>query len=84
MAFMKEWWELYRKQHKREWNWDTTKYPEKLRPWDQWTWWWLQKKTDFKLEAGYFVDDARWNFVNVYKKSELNGKDIIIFHHTLD
>jgi hypothetical protein len=84
MAFMAEWWRLYHDQANGTWQWDTSKYPEKLRPWDQWTWWWLQNKTDFKLNQGYFVDDARWNFVNTYKYSELNGKDIIIYHHTID
>jgi hypothetical protein len=83
MAFMKEWWELYVKQNNGEWNWDTTKYPDALRPWDQWTYWWLMNKTDFAVKRGYFEDDARWNFVNVYKASETD-KPIIIYHHTID
>lgn len=83
MAFMKEWWELYHKQNAREWNWDTSKYPEALRPWDQWTYWWLMNKTDFAIKRGYFEDDARWNFVNVYHNNETN-KPIIIYHHTID
>lgn len=85
MAFMTEWWELYKKQATGEWQWDRETYPEKLRPWDQWTWWWLQNKTDLKLNHGYFIDDARWNFVNVYHNDEIPpGKDVIIYHHTLD
>lgn len=84
MKFMAEWWRRYLDQDHRKWNWDTNLYPEQLRPWDQWTWWWLQNKTDFKLNHGYFIDDARWNFVNTYKSTEIPpGKDIIIYHHTI-
>lgn len=82
IKFMEEWWKLYQKQISGIWNWDTNLYPEELRPWDQWTYWWLQNKTDFKINRKYFNDDARWNFVNGYKKTETE-KDIIIYHHTV-
>ena len=80
--FMTEWWNLYQKQESREWKWDTALYPEELRNWDQWTFWWLQNKTEYVISREYFPDDARWNFVNGYKYSETN-KDIIIYHHTI-
>lgn len=83
MAFMAEWWRLYQGQQDGSWKWDNTKYPEELRPWDQWSYWWLQNKTDFALDRGYFNEDARWNFVNAYRYDELKGKDIILYHHTI-
>jgi hypothetical protein len=82
MAFMKEWWELYHKQYSGEWKWDTELYPEELRPWDQWTYWWLQNKTDLAIKRDFFEDDARWNFVNAYKDDETD-KPIVIWHHTI-
>ena len=78
---MNEWWELYCKQHSGEWKWDTKLYPEYLRPWDMWTYWWLQNMTKYKIKRNYFSDpDARWNFVYVYKDEELKGKDAVIIH----
>ena len=82
IEFMKQWWDLYQKQHDGTWQWDTTLYPESLRPWDQWSFWWLMNKTEHKLKRDYFKDDARWNFVNTYRKTETD-KDIIVYHHTI-
>lgn len=82
MKFMSQWWKLYQKQVDGSWQWDTSLYPEDLRPWDQWAFWWLMNKTDYKLNREYFKDDARWNFVNTYHKDETD-KDIIVYHHTL-
>lgn len=82
IEFMKQWWELYQKQHTGEWKWDTNLYPEELRPWDQWTYWWLQNKTEYAINRKYFEEDARWNFVNGYLKTEVT-KSIIIYHHTV-
>jgi hypothetical protein len=82
LRFMREWWDLYQKQDSGEWKWDTKIYPEELRPWDQWSYWWLQNKTEFKINSKYFEDDARWNFVNGYRYSETD-KEIIIYHHTV-
>lgn len=82
IKFMKEWWDLYQKQDSGEWKWDTKLYPEELRPWDQWSFWWLQNKTNYKIKIDYFKDDARWNFVNGYRYSETD-KEIIIYHHTV-
>lgn len=80
--FMEQWWELFRKQQSKEWNWDTALYPEELRQWDQWAYWWLQNKTEHSINRKYFDDDARWNFVNGYLKSETT-KPVIIYHHTV-
>jgi hypothetical protein len=82
IEFMKQWWLLYQKQESREWKWDTKLYPEELRAWDQWSYWWLQNKTEYAIKRKYFTDDARWNFVNGYLSSETD-KPIVIYHHTV-
>lgn len=82
ISFMKQWWLLYQKQKSGEWKWDTKLYPEELRTWDQWTYWWLQNKTDWAIPVTYFPDDARWNFINGYRDNETD-KEIIIYHHTI-
>lgn len=85
LTFMQQWWELWQKQKSGEWTWDTDLYPEDLRPWDQWSYWWLQNKTDYRIRRGYFPDpDARWNFVNGYRPDECPKEDIVIYHHTVD
>lgn len=81
IKFMEEWWKLYQKQMTGEWVWDTDLYPEELRPWDQWSFWWLQNQTDLKINVGIFDDDAKWNFVTGYKKEE--SKTIILRHERL-
>ena len=85
IEFMKQWWELWQKQESGEWKWDTELYPMDLKPWDQWSYWWLMNKTEYAIDRGYFPDpDARWNFVNTYKNSECPLEDIVIYHHTID
>ena len=84
--FMHQWWELWQKQKSGEWTWDTTLYPdEELRPWDQWSYWWLMNKTDHAVDRGYFPDpDARWNYVHRYKPTECHKDKIVIYHHTIN
>ncbi len=85
-TFMQKWWELWLLQESGEWKWDTTQYPDKdLRPWDQWSYWWLMNKTDSAIRREYFPEpDARWNFVNTYKSNECKPEDIVIYHHTIN
>ena len=84
LEFMKQWWLLYKKQKEGTWNWNTDLYPEYLRHWDMWTYWWLQNKTNYKIKRKYFPDpDARWNFVSVYKKEELKNKPVVITHQPI-
>ncbi len=83
IKFMQEWWNLWQKQESGEWKWDTSLYPDKeLRPWDQWSYWWLMNKTDNDIDRGYFDNDARWNYVNGYI-DECKPEDIVIYHHTV-
>lgn len=83
IKFMEQWWDLNQKQKTGEWRWDTKLYPEELRKWDQWAYWWLQNKTDYSITREYLPDDARWNFVNGYRQEELNGKPLVVYHHTV-
>lgn len=72
MEFMKDWYELYVKQHANEWwptkedgvTWDTENYPRELACWDQFTLWWLvEKEPKYKeLKVGIFEEDLRWNY----------------------
>tara|TARA_B100001248_G_scaffold254357_1_gene232645 strand:+ start:24561 stop:25268 length:708 start_codon:yes stop_codon:yes gene_type:complete len=84
LEFMKQWWLLYVDQNSGLWNWNYELYPEYLRPWDMWTYWWLQNKTKYKIKRDYFPDpDARWNFVYCYKKEELNNQPVVITHQPI-
>lgn len=80
--FMKQWWNLWQEQENGTWKWDTKKYVEELRPWDQWTFWWLQNKTEHTITTDFFEDDARWNFIRGYMPTETK-KPIVIFHHSV-
>lgn len=82
MKFMDRWWQLYQEQHDFKWKWETRLYPENLRSFDQWAYWWIINKENYKIEIDYFKDDARWNFINNYKPAETD-KPIIMYHHTL-
>lgn len=84
IRFMERWWEL----------WSTTRFPgiftetypefpERMRDWDQFYLFFLINHTEHNLKIGFFENDARWNFVVGYLKSELNGLPAIIEHYTL-
>ena len=82
IQFMEEWYARYLRQESGEWQWDTNLYPEELRPWDQWTYWWLQNKTNYSIKREFLDDDARWNFINTYREDETD-KPIVVYHHTI-
>lgn len=84
IAFMEQWWE----------RWNTTRatltfrqtypnYPEKMKEWDQFYLFYIIHETQHNLNIGFFEEDARWNFVRGYVRSELNGKQPIIEHYTI-
>jgi|TARA_B100001094_G_C18028343_1_gene718779 hypothetical protein len=61
-------------------------YPEKVRPWDTFTMWWLLNKTSFKdsINVGEFpLPDARWNFCMGQRPDELENNEVIVRHYTL-
>jgi len=36
------------------------------------------------VKWGYIKEpDARWNFVNGYHYAELQGTDVVLYHHTI-
>jgi hypothetical protein len=90
ITFMEKWFEYYKKQKdfgEHNWPYDRNLYPSSLRFWDQFTFWWLQNKTEYAIVREYFQDpDARWNFVWPYEQEgrhECDRDDIVIYHRTL-
>jgi len=55
-----------------------------LQPFDIFTFWRLMNLEGYRdsINIGIWEDDARWNF-HGYHRDELNGKEIILYHHTL-
>lgn len=81
LRFMNEWWNQYNVQTQPEWNFDEKLYPLYLKPWDMFSYWWLQNRTNFKIQRSYFPEpDARWNYVYVYKEEELKNTPVVVRH----
>jgi len=82
LKFLDIWYKQFKYQSSKEF---TIKYPEYLnsvKQWDQFAWWFLLNIKNHKMKIDIMEDDARWNYVNTYKKSEVKS-DIVIMHHTL-
>jgi len=82
IEFMRRWYEDYVKQRAEPWPYDEAEYPKNLQPWDQFTLWKLINVDKMPITVNFFKDDARWNFVNGYYRSETNSA-IIFWHHTV-
>lgn len=79
---MDSWYEWYLEQRKP--SWDPTPYPEEVRSWDTFTMWNLLNNGNFGVKVGEFPQpDARWNFVNGYIDSELQGTEKVVLHYTI-
>mgnify|MGYP001148239259 FL=1 len=81
LKFMDRWWELYHKQRKGTW-WPGVEPKERLVTWDQLTLWWLTENEYSDLDINIYKDDARFNFVYLYKENECEG-EIVVWHYTL-
>ena len=81
LQFMNDWWEYYCKQRTGEW-WPNVEPKERLISWDQLTLWWLTENTYSDLDISIYKDDARFNFVYLYKKDECES-EIVVWHYTL-
>lgn len=80
-TFMKKWWTEYLIQiHSKVWPWPN--YTDRMRPWDQFTFWRLCKENELNIKVATLPDDARWNFVYNYKESETD-KPIVVHHYTI-
>ena len=79
--FMKDWWELTRKQMDFEW-WPEG-YSESLRSWDQFSLWWLLEKEPKydELKLGIFEDDLRWNYYNALNWAVTKPKGEVVIRH---
>lgn len=80
ISMMAQWWDLWER-GQQEWEYN---YDPMFRKWDQFYLYYILKYTKHGLNVGVFEDDARWNFVVGYLKSELAGKTEIVRHCTLD
>ena len=79
-----DWFEGYKKQVSP--GFDISPYPERARPWDTFTMWYLLNKTRHQqtIKVGEFPSpDARWNFCMGQKPEELMGEEIVITHYTI-
>lgn len=84
LKFMENWWTLWLTTRSIEdYKLAYPEYPARMKEWDQFYLFYLAKHTNHNLKLGFFEDDARWNFVSGYLRSELNGKQPIIEHYTI-
>lgn len=82
MSLMGAWWTEYCRQWEPDY--DMMHYPKSARKWDTFTMWRLLEYGEQDVKWGYIEEpDARWNFVNGYHYEELQGTDIVLFHHTI-
>jgi hypothetical protein len=84
LQFMQDWWEYYEKQADGTW-WPAGIGPkEELDMWDQFTLWWLLEGLyKDKINLTIYENDARFNFVHVYKEEECDKNEIVIWHYTI-
>lgn len=78
--FMRKWWSDYLVQTDST-VWPYPEYDQKMRPWDQFTFWRLLKENP-SIKVTVLPDDARWNFIWVYKENETD-KPIVVYHYTI-
>lgn len=84
IAFMEQWWDRWLTTRATpEFKLAYPQYPLNMKEWDQFYLFYIINETDHHLNIGFFEDDARWNFVRGYLRSELNGKPPIIEHYTI-
>ena len=82
--FMQEWWRRWNETRQSDvFAVEYPQIPNRMTEWDQFYLWYLINRTEHGLKIGFFIDDARWNFVTGYLRDELNGKPVIIKHHTI-
>lgn len=82
MDLMGAWWTEYLAQRKPDY--DIAHYPKSAVQWDTFTMWKLLTYGGHDVKWGYIKEpDARWNFINGYHFEELQGTDIVLYHHTI-
>ena len=88
--FMHDWFDLTVEQYAGRW-WPTKEdgtedlenYPASFKRWDQFSLWWLTKKTPKydSLKIGILEDDARWNYYSKYKEELQHNKEPVVLRH---
>lgn len=83
LQMMQDWWTEYNYQITAD-PWPWPEHSKDMKPWDQYTFYRLYTSKKYKsIKIDVFPgEDARWNFVSIYKKSETTEHPII-YHYTL-
>ena len=82
MDLMGAWYTNYLDQSRPDY--DIAHYPKDAIKWDTFTMWKLLTYGGHNIKWGYIPEpDARWNFVNGYKESELQGQETVLYHYTI-
>ena len=81
LEFMESWWNYYHKQRTNKWWPEGIEPKNKLIVWDQFTLWWLIENQYSDLDISIYEDDARFNFVYLYKEDECK-EPIVVWHYT--
>lgn len=82
MDLMGAWWTEYLEQRKPDF--DVMHYPPDCVKWDTFTMWRLLTYGGHDVKWDYVEEpDARWNFINGYHYEELQGQEIVLYHHTI-
>ena len=82
MDLMGAWYTEYLKQWEPDY--DIAHYPKDAIKWDTFTMWKLLTYGGHDIKWSHVKEpDARWNFVNGYKQSELQGQETVLYHYTI-
>ena len=79
IKFMEDWWYHYQRQKTDHVNYPDT--PISIKDWDQYTFWYLLKKQEYKSIKIKEID-PRWNFVHIYNEDETKQEKVLV-HHTI-
>ena len=88
--FMMDWYDQWTKQQDTTWwplnehgQHDYDNFPESLRPWDQFSLWWLTNRVEkySHLKVGIFENDLKWNYWAILDRNKHPmPEDTVIFH----
>jgi hypothetical protein len=83
LQMMQDWWTEYDYQITAD-PWPWPEHSKAMAPWDQYTFYRLYTSKKYKsVKIDVFPgEDARWNFVSIYNKSETTNHPVI-YHYTL-
>lgn len=83
LPFISEWWDRWAQVNVYKQPWPYDPFPRSLAYWDQFFLFYMINHTNHGLKIDFFDEEARWNYIRGYLRSELKGKSPIIRHFTL-